>query len=410
MMSQRKQWQRKRRGARAGNFNDGQNQTNNTTMKTEIDSKMAGATPASAGGTPAFPSKTMVIYHSADFDGEFCHQIARKFLDGGKSTPHPGPLPGRGGEGEESARAAEVEYIGWDFEDAPLDTALLRAARLVIMDLPVDRPFGLQFKAGWICRGEEQVMPLDRWDSGNIVWIDHHKSSIESHPASIPGYRIDGVAACRLAWQWFSQRGVRSAECGIPLPDKAAFIERAVAEPLAVRLAGEYDVWDKRDPRAELFQHSLRSCDLSGYWPNLLRNDEETVAMLLERGEALQYAQTRQNESIIRNIGFTFRWEGFTWLGCNHARFNSLLFTAGVRPEHDALFGFKWTGKDWSVSLYHAPGKQHHDLSVIAKKYGGGGHRGACGFRTRELPFLAGTPAVGATPTDAGATPAFPQP
>jgi nanoRNase/pAp phosphatase (c-di-AMP/oligoRNAs hydrolase) len=26
-------------------------------------------------------------------------------------------------------------------------------------------------------------------------------------------------------------------------------------------------------------------------------------------------------------------------------------------------------------------GKEHHDLSQIAVRYGGGGHKGACGFR-----------------------------
>jgi len=36
-----------------------------------------------------------------------------------------------------------------------------------------------------------------------LVWIDHHKSAIEKYGATTPGYRIDGVAACRLAWQWF---------------------------------------------------------------------------------------------------------------------------------------------------------------------------------------------------------------
>lgn len=45
-------------------------------------------------------------------------------------------------------------------------------------------------------------------------------------------------------------------------------------------------------------------------------------------------------------------------------------------------------GRKWDVSLYHADGKEQHDLSLIAVKYGGGGHRGACGFRSDKLPFL----------------------
>lgn len=334
-------------------------------------------------------SKTHVIYHSADFDGIFCREIGKKFL------------------------GDKAEYIGWDFGHPTLDDKLLTGP-LIVMDLPVDRVFGLSFKNGWICKGDEQLQPIDRWDSGNIIWIDHHKSSIETHPNQIPGYRIDGVSACRLAWQWFTL--FHPTGGSFALPSKERFVNREVSEPYAVRLAGEYDIWDKRDPNAELFQHGLRSRDITNDWPLLLSLDQKlsvreieelisvrhtkgllnvdgttpspTVLGLLEAGKALQYARTRENESIIKEMGFNLEWEGLKFLACNAARYNSHLFTAGLTPEHDACFGFKWTGKNWSVSLYHAPGKEHHDLSLIAKKHGGGGHRGACGFACDKLAFL----------------------
>ena len=115
----------------------------------------------------------------------------------------------------------------------------------------------------------------------------------------------------------------------------------------------------------------------------------EVVRELLEGGQAIQYTKNHENESIIQAYGFPLQWEGLTFLACNHARFNSLLFTAGLTQEHDACLGFNWDGKNrqWHVSLYHAPGREHHDLSAIAKKYGGGGHKGACGFTSKELPF-----------------------
>jgi hypothetical protein len=183
--------------------------------------------------------KTTVIHHSADYDGIFCREIARKFLP-------------------------DAELIGWDFADKPLDSSLLHSSKLVILDLPVDRPFGLQFKGGWICRGDEQIQPIDRWDSSTITWIDHHKSSIDSHPKDIPGYRIDGVAACRLAWQWFAspnatakQQGAeREGFSGYPFPVKQDFIDRKVSEPLAILIAGEYDVWDCRPCNLETGQSS----------------------------------------------------------------------------------------------------------------------------------------------------------
>lgn len=287
--------------------------------------------------------KTIVIYHKADYDGLFCREIAKKFLP-------------------------EAELIGWDYGEA---TPIVDAFdTLYILDLSVPGLMG----------------------HPNLIWIDHHKSAIEKYSPLIPGYRIDGVAACRLAWQFFSLGfHVPNLEAGAPLPKFQEFVARIVSEPLAVRLAGEYDIWDKRDPDAELFQHGLRSVPLTdGLWDELLapKNLPNVVRVLLDNGVVLQYAQTRQSESIITEIGFDLEWEGLRFLACNHARYNSLLFTAGLRPEHDACFGFEWTGRDWSVSLYHAPGKEHHDLSLIAVKHGGGGHRGACGFRTKILPFL----------------------
>lgn len=293
---------------------------------------------------------TFVIYHSADYDGIFCRQIAAAFLP------------------------ADTTFIGWNHGDP-------------LIPIPVGFTYILDLSPDCLQDGEL---------GHHVVWIDHHKTSMDKWGTSLPGYRIDGVAACRLTWQWFikdhdtSDLWPGTMKCVGRLPVKEDFIERRVNEPWAVRLAGEYDIWDKRDPNAELFQHGLRSEELyKATWDALLDPvGDGTVNRLLNQGRALQYARTKENESVIKELGFTFSWEGLTFLACNAARFNSLLFTAGLKPEHDACFGFKWNGKDWSVSLYHAPGKEDIDLSAIAKLHGGGGHRGACGFRTRSLPFL----------------------
>jgi oligoribonuclease NrnB/cAMP/cGMP phosphodiesterase (DHH superfamily) len=288
-------------------------------------------------------SRTLVIYHKADFDGIFCREIAKRHFD---SIQWP------------------AEYIGWDYGD-PVPT-VSPEDKIYMLDISVD---GLM-------------------DHPNLNWVDHHKSAIDKFSKTIQGYRIDGVAACRLAWQYFG--GINDWK-GDGKPTKQDFVDRKVSEPLAVRLAGEYDIWDRRDPNAELFQHGLKSEPLAeGDWKLLLdvNNSDAWVSHLLENGKVLQYAQTHQNESIIKAAGFTIDFEGLKFLACNHARYNSHLFTAGLTPEHDACFGFCWRDGQWVVSLYHAPGKEHHDLSQIAVKYGGGGHRGACGFRCKNLPFL----------------------
>lgn len=287
--------------------------------------------------------KNTVIYHRADFDGLFSREIARLAL---------GDLT--------------TEYIGWDYGD-PLPVIPPDVETIYMIDISV---------AG---------MMEDR----RLVWIDHHKSAIEKFSPSIKGYRIDGVAACRLAWQYFFS----GDEVG--LPGKEAYIDRQLVEPIAVRLAGEYDIWDKRDSRAELFQHGLRSVEELD-WRRLLsydgcedNNASEYVARLLDGGLILQRSRARENESVIKAQGFTLQFEGLTFLACNAARYNSHLFVAGLKPEHDACLGFNWDGQrqKWRISLYGVPGKPDIDLSAIAVRYGGGGHKQACGFESLALPF-----------------------
>jgi hypothetical protein len=305
--------------------------------------------------------KTTVIHHSADFDGLFCREIARKFLP-------------------------DAELIGWDFGDKPLE--IPPEGQIYILDLPVDRVFGDNFSGRattkYFCHDDM----LNR-----VIWIDHHKSSIESHPTNIPGYRIDGVAACRLAWQFFYQGALKGSQTGITLPEKNNYVDRRVTEPLAVQLAGEYDIWDKRDPRAEVFQFGLRSRVLTpDIWETILGNlsaNSITVDTLLADGEMLQRYQQNQDASLMYRslmVGF----EGLRFLALNTSRCNSLTFASKDIPEtgHDALMGFYWTGKAFKVSLYHAKHRTDIDLSQIAVKHGGGGHRGACGFETGSLPFV----------------------
>lgn len=305
-------------------------------------------------------SKVTVIHHSADYDGIFCREIARKFLP-------------------------DAELIGWDYGDPKIDPPA--EGVIYIMDLSPDC-LNLEGKNTRIFE--------------RLIWIDHHKSSIETHPTTIPGYRIDGVAACRLAWQWFSimQHNAQhqtNEQMQVPLPYKEAFVNREVSEPLAVRLAGEYDVWDHRDNDADVaFQFGL-DAQKELQWGFLLGFDgaerygpSNYCSSLVNDGRAAMHCYEKRDADIMRSRSFMVKFEGLTFLALNTARCNSNTFAAKDVPEtgHDALLAFYCTGKDFSVSMYHAAHRKDLDLSAIAVKYGGGGHRGACGFRAKALPFL----------------------
>lgn len=142
---------------------------------------------AAAVATTNAPMKHIaIIYHDADFDGILSNEVCRYWL--AKIYPD-----------------AAIHSYGWDYgrpvsrPDGALHgiDGMEFYDQIYIVDLSVD----------------ELMARQDLRDK--IVWIDHHKSAIEKwddrkapisgNPVpNFDGFRIDGVAACRLCWQWFT--------------------------------------------------------------------------------------------------------------------------------------------------------------------------------------------------------------
>lgn len=318
-----------------------------------------------------------IIYHNADFDGKLSNEACRYWL--AKLYPD-----------------ATIHSYGWDY-GRPLPTVFDGCSGdaedgtpaswsdydlIYIVDLSVDE-----------LMGNEDLR-------SKIVWIDHHKSAINKWDRLADmgdkpcpyfmGYRIDGVAACRLCWQWFL---VDMGDYG-PMPNKQDYLDRQVDEPMILRLAGEYDIWDHRDPRGKALQFGLRQLSPEGL-ASLIRVEFDGVkdstdgdsSKALEdcvlSGIAIKRYCDINNDAYARNFCQTIHWRGLCWCALNIGqRGNSDLLRGGIKPEHQALFAWRWTGSKVSVSLYHAPGHEDLDLSEIAVAFNGGGHRGACGFTT----------------------------
>ena len=316
--------------------------------------------------------KNIVIYHSADYDGILSGEAIRFWLE---KTHHTEGLP------------VGVQMVGWDYgrpvpekDDRGVDLDYRLADRIYIVDLSVD-----------------ELMQRDEL-FGKIVWIDHHTSAIDKW-ASTPfeGVRVDGVAACRLCWQYgmhyyFSLKGVSSHK----LPTKDLYTDRLVDEPLLIRLAGEYDIWDKRDPRADVLQLGLRALNKDQF-DRLLHmsfTGSQTTRSIdvldhpISLGNTIQSYVDSSNKSAMKN-SHTVKWRGVRFLVCNGVR-GSLSFKSHVTSDHDALMAWGFDGKQATVSLYGVEHRPDIDLSDIAKAMGGGGHRQACGFRVSltDLQFI----------------------
>lgn len=326
-----------------------------------------------------------IIYHDADFDGKLSNEVCRFHL---KRLHTNAAIHSYGWD-----YGRPVPELGWEIETSHIHNGGLttRLAQwddydeIYIVDLSVD---------------ELMARPELR---DKIVWIDHHKSAIEKwdHIGDVTrmvGYRIDGVAACRLCWQWFTAHTGPHGDPRIHpadrnLPQKHDYAGREVCEPQLIRLAGEYDIWDHRDPDAKSLQFGLRALSQIDFeelvkqefrWATQPQTESEhiRIAAVLHFGRAIKSYCDKQNDEYSAAYARTLEWEGLKFCCLNIGqRGNSDLLRGGIKPEHQACFAWRHTGDGVMVSLYHIEGHSDIDLSKIAVKYGGGGHRGACGFR-----------------------------
>lgn len=200
-----------------------------------------------------------------------------------------------------------------------------------------------------------------------VIVLDHHITSIEA----LQGLPVEGLmntskASCELAWEY----------C---YGDKE--------QPEALTLIGNFDCW--REDRIQGYQLAL-ALDLFATTPDSIvwqsLDTEEGLKRMRDIGKLLYTAQKKNYGDKLGKI-FKVNLEGKTFLAVNHNERGAWAFED--HPERHAVDGclsFHWDGTHWSFSIF----SDNVDISPIAVKYGGGGHKGAAGFRCKELPFELG--------------------
>ncbi len=223
----------------------------------------------------------------------------------------------------------------------------------------------------------EQMVKLN--DSCRLVWIDHHISAIEACRAygkTILGKREVGKAGCELTWEYL-------------------YLDREM--PRFVHLLGRYDVWDhsdlpKWDNEILPFQYGLRleDTDPSGnwtFWDFLFRANDSVYEEASAKGKLILAFANRTSARYMRSHAYEIQFEGIRALVVNVGNISSRFFESMYNPaKHDIMIAYSCIrGQLWGVTLYSD--KPDVDCAALAKKHGGGGHKGAAGFSCKELPF-----------------------
>ena len=272
------------------------------------------------------------FYHSADLDGHCSGAIIKR-------------------------KYPECEMIGINYgQEFPWQT--IEEREIVFMVDFSLQPFSLMERLNSRCK---------------LIWIDHHKTAIDAaHEAGFLAYEQNlevGMAGCELTWEHL-------------YPD--------ISMPVPVRLLGRYDVWDLTGDVLE-FQYGMRlhkdTLPESKIWSHALSFDIPFVRTTIDSGSMILKYQQSQSAKYAKACAFDTEIDGLPAIAMNVGMANSQMFESVFDLEkHKVMMPFVWKDGKWTVSLYTVS-ETGIDVGLIAKSFGGGGHKQAAGFQCNELPF-----------------------
>lgn len=223
----------------------------------------------------------------------------------------------------------------------------------------------------------------------NVTWIDHHISAIGKYKDfehDIRGIRYDGIAGCMLTYCYLNHM----TKYGVG-EIKPFDISMTYDVPLFTKLIADWDVWDFKygnDTRYFVTAFNAESTQpFEEFWEGLIWDMNfkkvSVVNKMIEDGKIMiKYRDGYMKD--YTKLGFEVNFEGYRCFAMNIGNANSEFFKSIDDGSYDILMPFVFNGEKWRVSMYS---KGKVDVSKIAEKYGGGGHKNASGFVCEKLPF-----------------------
>ncbi|MBQ8785932.1 MAG: hypothetical protein IJZ59_07845 [Alphaproteobacteria bacterium] len=276
----------------------------------------------------------LCIYHIADHDGKGSGAVVKSVFP-------------------------EIELLGLNHDmEIPYDL-IEKHEKVVVCDfaLPVEYMFKLS-------------------KTVDFTWIDHHASVIDKYEEElakgrkpIKGIRRVGQAAIELCWEYF-------------YPDRPV--------PLGIILLAKNDLFDLSDPRVRPFEFAMQSFGVNTpddkIWTDLFENRLDIEEMIQDGQRILGWINVR-NYRLVRSMAFESEIDGYKCICANMPQgYSSFYDSIENRDSYDVMINFYMNkNQKWNLSFYSS--KKNVDVSKIAAKFGGGGHRGAAGASSlNELP------------------------
>lgn len=274
------------------------------------------------------------IYHSVDIDGWMSAAIVKRNIP-------------------------DIELFGWKYGDEIPSNIYEKDIVMVDLSFPYHEMLNLK----------------NRNNGTEFIWIDHHISAIKDavlHGYSdLPGIRDTHYAACEITWRYF-------------IKDRMPFN--------IIVYFGMYDSFRHKGKEYEkevlMVQYGARSVifninraiSLLNYLFVNPLSDLEHIKHYKQIGEAIyEYLCIEAREAYAQRFDVIIDNRRFASI--NKARFNPANFKIDYHTDgYAGVLTFHYENHIFNYSIYSD--YESIDCSVIAKKFGGGGHKGAAGFRS----------------------------
>jgi len=213
----------------------------------------------------------------------------------------------------------------------------------------------------------------------NIIWIDHHTSSINLEKElpwtkEIEGIRQDKISGAGLTYMYLY---------GCYFDDL----------PYYIKLVSDYDCWIyKFDPDTTNFKLGIEMQNydaLDDVWKALHESFVDDVCLsisegtIIENGKLVKQYIDNDNLYYREHFAYESEIEGHKCLVVNK-KSNSWIFGEKYN-DYPLVMVWVFNGTKFTYSIFSS--NPNIDCSKIAEKFGGGGHYSAAGFSSEELLF-----------------------
>lgn len=207
----------------------------------------------------------------------------------------------------------------------------------------------------------------------DIIWIDHHISSIN---------------LCIENTDFDALEGIRSEKySGAALTYMYLYNVDYEMIPEYVKLVSDYDTWKLDRPEPALFKLGMDAQDNdvdSNIWDQLA-NLSYVKDDIIKDGKIVKRYLDLDLKSYRESYGFEATTQDGDIVYVVNRKSNSWIFGELI-DKYVAVVSYVFDGTQYVYSVFSSD--HNFDCSEFAETYGGGGHKGAAGFTSKHLVFV----------------------